>query len=59
MPTFIKVRTREGMRWINFDKVEIIIPKNKTSNLRMDGKLFIEVAESVEDILKLIKEAGG
>ena len=57
MPRFIKVRTRKGVAWVNADMIEMIFPRGNECNLRMNEKLFVEVAESVQDILDLIKKA--
>tara|TARA_B100000287_G_C20154637_1_gene591633 strand:- start:190 stop:384 length:195 start_codon:yes stop_codon:yes gene_type:complete len=57
MPIFIEVRTRKGKAWVNANQIEMIFPRGNECNLRMNEKLFIEVAESAQDIIDLIKEA--
>ncbi len=55
MSNFIKVTTRDGEVWINSDLIEMIVRRGNQCNLRMNEKLFVEVAESVEQILDMMK----
>ena len=53
---FVKVRSSEGEVYVNADKIEMVVPKKfGTANgcaLRMSERLFIQVYEAIEDVIK-------
>jgi len=57
---FIKVRSSEGVIYVNVDKVEMVAPKKfgeaNGCTLRMNEKLFIKVYESAEDIIERLNK---
>ena len=54
---FIKLTMREGEVYINSANIEMVIPKPEGCTIRMSEKLFLQVAETAEEVVAMLNES--